>query len=108
MEEQSVSKNQYEILSAVGVTFFIIALIAFGVWYFFAPPPELSLQGALDLRTQERALLEQQEAQGFAEAKAAMGCGAGISGSICRLGQSACGTALGGYFCYTEGRDTGE
>ncbi len=107
MNEESAPQS-HETTIAISITLGIIVLGGFGVWYFFAPPPDLSLQEAAELRAQEKAAIAEAETQAFQEAAKTMECGTGISGTLCRLGRGACDTALGGYFCYTEGRDTGE
>ncbi|MBI4068325.1 hypothetical protein HY413_02870 [Candidatus Kaiserbacteria bacterium] len=107
MEEVQTS-NGMAILFAVLITLGVVMLGGFGLYYFFAPPPEMSLQEAADRRTKEKEAFTESERQAFVEAARTIQCGAGISGALCRLGQGACDTALGSYFCYTEGRDTGD
>jgi len=97
-----------EALWAIVITLGILILGSFGVYYFLAPPPEISLQEAADRRMQEKNDIVTAQLTAEQEASVNAACGEGLSGRLCRLHQGSCDTALGAYFCYTEGRDTGD
>ena len=98
-----------EVYFALILTLSILLAGGFGAYYFFAPPPAMSLDQAAELRAKEKQAVVDAEIKLFQEAKKTMKCGEGFSGAVCRLmGQSACSTALGGYFCTLEGRETGD
>lgn len=97
-----------EIFSAVAITLGIIALGGFGVYYFFAPPPPLTIEEAAARRIEEKEQAIEAVVTAQQKAEFEVGCGQGWSGGLCRLKQGACDTALGGYFCFIEGRVTGE
>jgi len=107
MPDEPVQDSK-QIIMAVGITLFIIALGGFGVYYFFAPPPAMTIEEVAARREQEKNQAIESVVSAQEEAEFNARCGQGWSGNLCRLRQGACDTALGGYFCVAEGRETGD
>ena len=102
------AQDSKQVIMAVGITLGVIALGGFGLYYFFAPPPPMTIDEAARNREQQKESAIKAVVDAQQESEFNAGCGQGWSGNLCRLRQGACGTALGGYFCFVEGRETGD
>jgi len=106
MADEPVQGSQ--IIGTVIITLGVIALGGFGLYYFFAPPPPMTIEEATRNREQQKESAIKAVVAAQQEAEFNTRCGQGWSGGLCRLKQGACDTALGGYFCFIEGRETGD
>ena len=107
MADEPVQGRQ--IVGTVVITLGVIALGGFGLYYFLAPPPPMTIEEATRKREQQKESAIKAVVAAQQEAEFEAGCGQGWSGSLCRLRQGACDdTPLSGYFCVSEGRETGD
>ncbi len=95
-----------EIFWIIGIVVATVGAIAILVYYFvLTPPPTVSLDEVAARWQEEKEQTAMNTTLDREETLRQVKCGSGVSGSICRLGQQACSTALGSYFCELENRE---
>lgn len=83
----------------------VVVLMVGFFWYLTRPAPELTLDELVERRTTEAVVAVEEQRAINERIRESYACGSGISGMACRLKQGTCGTALGSYFCFVEGKE---
>ncbi len=83
-----------------------VAVLMVGFFiYLTRPAPELTLDELVEQHTNETVGAAETQRAINERIRESYVCGSGVSGMACRLKQGTCGTALGSYFCFVEGKE---